>query len=291
MDPGRVLRQARQEAGLSQRAVALRAGVSARTVAGVEADQHRPSLAVLEALLGACGLELVTQAAVEVPAACTHLRAHLTLSLSQRISDTISDTISGTGRADEVVHGLRLAAEAGVAVLEPVAAAAAWVPGVAWPLPVVVTVFPAAHGWPRRRPQAPAPEVVVLRRVSAPSPSGLVRVRLPASVLDVHVHSPDVLARDVSCRESRRALAAAARLLDVERGRDAVGRRAPAHRQPDEDGEAWRLSQALRYISGDSPMRPRAVDSRAFRLDAPVSLPQWLDRNGLPPLRGQRERW
>lgn len=86
-------------------------------------------------------------------------------------------------------------------------------------------------------------------------------------------------------------LAAASRLLDDERGADAAGRRPPAHRQPDEDGEAWRLSQALRYVCEPDAKRPSALDSRAFRLGAPVSLPQWLEQNRLPPLRGQRERW
>jgi hypothetical protein len=118
-----------------------------------------------------------------------------------------------------------------------------------------------------------------------------VAVRVPESVLDVHVHHPAALARELGCHGLHAALTAAAALLDEERSRDGAGRRPPAHRQPDEDGEAYRLSQALRYASLPGAARPSALDSRAFRLAAPASLPQWLEQNRLPPLPGRRGRW
>lgn len=287
MDHGRVLREARQWAGLSQRAAAARAGVSVRTVTGIETGEHRPSLPVLEALLAACGLELAPVASLPPAVPCEHLRAHLALSLTQRLSAAAGST----GCAELVLDALRIAAADGVAVLEPLAAAAVWVPGTTWPLPIVATVFPDGYGSRRRSPRRPARDVLVLRRSPTPAPRGLVQARLPDSVLDLHVHHPAALARDQGCRGLHRPLAAASSLLDGERGTDAAGRRAPAHRQPDEDGEAWRLTHALRYVGAVGAKRPSALDSRAFRLGSPVSLPQWLEQNGQPPLRGQRERW
>lgn len=58
MDAGRALRQARRSAGLTQRQVALRAGVPQPAVARVERGTQVPRVDTLAKMLGACGHEL-----------------------------------------------------------------------------------------------------------------------------------------------------------------------------------------------------------------------------------------
>jgi len=55
---GQFLREARLRAGLTQRTVAARAGVSQPTVARIERGDVIPSLERLVALIRACGLDL-----------------------------------------------------------------------------------------------------------------------------------------------------------------------------------------------------------------------------------------
>jgi transcriptional regulator with XRE-family HTH domain len=55
---GQLLREARRRAGMTQRAVADRAGVSQPTVARVESGEVVPSLEKLLGLVRACGLDL-----------------------------------------------------------------------------------------------------------------------------------------------------------------------------------------------------------------------------------------
>jgi transcriptional regulator with XRE-family HTH domain len=64
-----LLRQARDRAGLSQRELADRAGTSQAMVARIEGGRQSPSLATLERLVRACGLELRVEAAGAEPAA------------------------------------------------------------------------------------------------------------------------------------------------------------------------------------------------------------------------------
>lgn len=58
MDVGKVLRQARDEAGLSQRELAQRAGLTASTVSRYESGAQLPSVALLDRLLAGCGRDL-----------------------------------------------------------------------------------------------------------------------------------------------------------------------------------------------------------------------------------------
>lgn len=279
-----MVREARQSAGLSQRQLAARAGVSSRTVAALEAGRSA-SWAVVEALLAACGLELTCTTAVVSPAACPHLHQHLRRSLTERLVAALLENPDGA----MLLAALRAAATGRILALEATAAVGAWVPRGAVPLPVVVWVHDDPLYGHQPTPEAD-PRVLVVRATAEPAAAGLIAVRLPGGG-DVHVAHAAVLARDPCCRAWRVPLASVARLLHEEAGVDAAGRRAPAHRQPNEDGESLRLSHTLRYTGVVSPCRPRAVDSRAFRLDAPVSLPQWLAENRLPPLRGQRGNW
>jgi transcriptional regulator with XRE-family HTH domain len=58
MDAARTLRDARREAGLSQRALARRARIPQPTVARIETRVVVPRVDTLERLLAACGVEL-----------------------------------------------------------------------------------------------------------------------------------------------------------------------------------------------------------------------------------------
>jgi transcriptional regulator with XRE-family HTH domain len=59
MDAARLLRTARAQAGLSQRALAEAAGTSQSAVAAIESGRKQPTVATLERLLRAAGTELV----------------------------------------------------------------------------------------------------------------------------------------------------------------------------------------------------------------------------------------
>ena len=56
-----LLREARTRAGLSRRALAARAGTPTSTVSRIEAEQHDPTLPMLQRLLAAAGGELVVE--------------------------------------------------------------------------------------------------------------------------------------------------------------------------------------------------------------------------------------
>jgi transcriptional regulator with XRE-family HTH domain len=58
MDGGRALREARQAAGISQRELAVRAGMPQSTVARIESGVVSPRLDTFERLLGLCGFRL-----------------------------------------------------------------------------------------------------------------------------------------------------------------------------------------------------------------------------------------
>jgi transcriptional regulator with XRE-family HTH domain len=279
-----MLREARQSAGLSQRAVAAASGVSARTVSAAESGEHQPSSRVLTALLAACGLELTTIPSMPAAEPCRHLREHLRLPTTERFARApVAD-----GRREELLADLSALWGPDALVLEPAGSVPVWVPGAHVPVPLVVT----AHRLPftPRLHQLPPTTAIVLRTTTDPLPAGLVAMKV-ARGITVHVQHPAALARDPYVRRWRPALSAAARLLHEESGTDDAGRRAPAHRQPGEDEESRRLGTTLRYIGVVRPRLPSALDSRGFRTAAPVSLPQWLEENGLAPLRGQRERW
>ncbi len=82
VDVPRTLRAARQRAGLTQTALALRAGTSQATVSAYERGTKQPSVETLARLLAATGSRLaVTPAARAVirPSAAQHARAASTL--------------------------------------------------------------------------------------------------------------------------------------------------------------------------------------------------------------------
>ncbi|MDQ3610781.1 MAG: helix-turn-helix domain-containing protein [Actinomycetota bacterium] len=71
MDAAEILRTARRQAGLSQRAMAQASGISAATLAAVEAGRRVPSFAVVDAVLAAAGLEIAVDRRVVVTCGST----------------------------------------------------------------------------------------------------------------------------------------------------------------------------------------------------------------------------
>lgn len=278
MDVGRELRQARQASGLGQRALAAASGISERTVSRLEAGTTTTTVPVLERLLAAAGRELVTAPSAEsadVDEAA--LRDHLELSLHARLRRSISRLLGSASEVDGLLEALSNLARGGPLALGHPWDAAIWVPDVDVRLPLVL----------RQLDDRPLPAVTSTHVVLPPlrhGTAGLVAVAIDP-VRTLRVGTPASLADDVCLAPWAGALRTAARLLDTHGGRDGAGRHAPAGRQPYEIEEACRLVNSLRYLGEP---RPTALDSRAWRLGTPVSLPQWLAERGAPPLLGQR---
>jgi transcriptional regulator with XRE-family HTH domain len=86
-----LVRQARERSGLSQRALAERAGVPQSVVARAESASHNPSLRTVERLLAAAGARLTLE---ELPDAhdLSLLDATLALTVEQRIDRLLAVT-------------------------------------------------------------------------------------------------------------------------------------------------------------------------------------------------------
>ena len=88
--PATLLRRALQTAGLTQRALARRAGTAQSVVARIERGQTSPSWETLSRLLGAAGFELRTELGRR-PARRSHMFADvariLSLSSEQRLDE------------------------------------------------------------------------------------------------------------------------------------------------------------------------------------------------------------
>ena len=84
--PGELIREARLRAGLSQRALARKAGTSQPAVARYESGAASPSWTTLKRLMGACGRELrVGTEVAPDPADVELARRQLELSPLQRL--------------------------------------------------------------------------------------------------------------------------------------------------------------------------------------------------------------
>lgn len=73
-DAGRLLRETRRRSGLTQRALARRAGTAQSVVARIERGQTSPGISTLDRLLGAAGFALRLEAVPE-PASRSHMLA------------------------------------------------------------------------------------------------------------------------------------------------------------------------------------------------------------------------
>lgn len=269
VDEAQLLRTARRRVGLSQRALAEQAGVSASTVAALEAGRRSASMATVARLLDVAGLELAVQA--RTPAACVHLQRHLRRTLVERLYLAVGG----------VVHPVRdrthatwwalwsLTAHGRVEVVGE-AAVGVWVPVVAERLVVRLLPFRATGAM-----EAP-PAVTVLPATEPPRP-GLVPIGLLGRI--VTVASPDLLALQPVPAEQAVGLRAAAALLHEQGPVDDALRRPPAHRdaQPRKDDHKIWHTKAFAH----RPI-PEPADRRGWQLDGQASLAQWLRVRGYP---------
>ncbi|HEV2010479.1 MAG TPA: helix-turn-helix domain-containing protein [Candidatus Limnocylindria bacterium] len=96
-----VVRAARAHAGLTQRALAARAGVPQPTVAAIESGRQDPRYRTLERLVRACGQELDLLPGAGDGVDRTQFRATLRLSPSRRLARAAEGA--------RALHGLRAA--------------------------------------------------------------------------------------------------------------------------------------------------------------------------------------
>lgn len=83
-----LLQRARARAGLTQRALAARAGVPQSTVARIERGRLDPRISTLDRLLRACGVELDVVPRPGAGVDRTQIRERLALSPEQRLKET-----------------------------------------------------------------------------------------------------------------------------------------------------------------------------------------------------------
>jgi transcriptional regulator with XRE-family HTH domain len=98
-----LLRYARHRSGLSQRALAERAGVPQSTVGRIEAGHVEPSTATLEQLLRAAGHGLTVEPALGAGVDRTQIRELLALSPGERARLAAADARN----LDRFTHALR----------------------------------------------------------------------------------------------------------------------------------------------------------------------------------------
>ncbi len=101
LDAARLVREARRQAGLTQRALAERAGTAQSVVARIERGQTRPGSETLARLLAASGFELRAEL-VPLPVVDSHMLDDVGRILS----------LSPEDRLREVAHVSRLVAAA-----------------------------------------------------------------------------------------------------------------------------------------------------------------------------------
>ena len=85
MSASRLLRLARRRSGLSQRALALAAGIPQSTVARIELGQLSPRTDTLERLLRAAGASLTTEPVLGIGIDRTQIRERVLLTPGQRL--------------------------------------------------------------------------------------------------------------------------------------------------------------------------------------------------------------
>jgi transcriptional regulator with XRE-family HTH domain len=274
MDPGRALRAARQQAELSQRALAAAAGVSPTTVADLESGRSDPRWSLVTALLAAASRDL--QLGLPELAVDDGLRQWLQLSTSQRLYWSIGGRLHHRrDHRNEVWNGLGTAARGRRLVLDPEVAVGVWLPDRPAPQPVRVHAVTARDHW-GRCPPFPTSLAVAIGPVAL---TGLVPVGVSARS-EVWVHPPDApqLQRDPA---TARSLRTAGRLLDELAPRDLQGRRPAAHKDSRVQYEYDWVMARRRFGPLHLPT-PDPRDRRDWRLGGEASFRAWLTRRGYP---------
>jgi len=88
---GRMVRDARRRAGLTQRQLAAKAGIPQETIARIERGRVDPRVMTLDRLLEACGLGLESIPRLGIGIDRTQIRALLRLSPSERLAVAIAN--------------------------------------------------------------------------------------------------------------------------------------------------------------------------------------------------------
>lgn len=259
------MRAARRRAGLSQREMARRAGISTTALEAVESGRSRPSVRVVEAALAAAGLELSVDRPVQE--LCRHLSAYLHRSLSSRLHMALG----GRGRPYDrpflpAWQQLGLLSLKAPVHLTGDLAVAVWIPMVE-PPPACVAV-----ATDERFILPPLPDLTVVQEPRPPSCT--VGVVLTPGL--VTVPPPGELALDPRHASWRRSLRSVAAALDEQAARDRAGRRSPAHREPRRGAEEWRLLFARPWSPKLLP--PDRWQARGWRLHDEVGLDEWIER-------------
>lgn len=270
MDGSEVLRAVRRRQAWSQRELARRSGVSASTVAAIEAGQRQASLAVLDAVLAAAGLELAVNVAVpEVPPAT---RAWLGLSLTRRLYLAVGGSGMPPRRNRTPLWGQLLdLAGRGSVVLHADTAAAVWLRPAA-PLTSLDVCYRAQQTWP-------CPATPDVRQIDACGKHAAAGVSILQDQWVLHVDPPADLALLPEHAGRQAELRAVARLLHQAAPQDLAARRPAAHKDADHLAEQNYVFHTKRY--GHRPM-PDSSDTRGWRVRDDASLAAWLLRHGYP---------
>ena len=88
---GRMLRDARRRAGLTQRQLAAKAGIPQETIARIERGRADPRVKTLDRLLEACGYGLETMPRLGIGVDRTQIQALLGLSISERLAVAVAN--------------------------------------------------------------------------------------------------------------------------------------------------------------------------------------------------------
>ena len=83
---GRMVREARGRAGLTQRQLAAKAGIPQETIARIERGRADPRVKTLDRLLEACGYGLETMPRLGIGVDRTQIRALLEMTPSERLA-------------------------------------------------------------------------------------------------------------------------------------------------------------------------------------------------------------
>lgn len=260
VDAAEVVRAARRHAGWSQRQLAGAIGAAVRSVAAWEAGRHQPSTAVLDRVLAATGLDLVLAPRLHADASAALVR-HLRLSLTQRLRLALGESPALSCPARSPVWAeLGAIARRGQVVVEPPLAPALWLPlGRVGHLRV--SVFHAAAALALRGR-------VDVRLCEGDAPAAAIPFMMEIGE-QLWVLPPGELALP-SPQETQ--LRVAGQLLHAYAPLDDLSRRRPAHRDPDEPGEDWRMLRTKTVMH-----RPDMRDGRGWRLGAAASLAQRLN--------------
>jgi transcriptional regulator with XRE-family HTH domain len=270
VEVGRLLRAARQQSGLSQRALAERAGVSASVVAHAEADDANPPWELVQLLLAAAGHDLQLAPRPELPPGAVEW-------LWQSTSARLYRALGGRqhhrhDRLHPAWVELGRIATGRCVVLGPELSAAMWLPDRIVEAPSVVSVT-ANDRWGR-----PLPTVSALHlRVGPVATAGTVPVGVTVRA-EVQAHPPDspLLRTDPA---TGRALSAVAALLDAQQRRDRQGRRSAAQKDSRTMVERDFVQSRRRF--GRLP-EPDPRERRDWRLGGAATFREWMERHGYP---------